>query len=62
LEFFGLKTTFTYRSLVSEVRMTEKKILALSQSVLKEKGYAATSVCDIAKALDMEPTSLYRHF
>ena len=44
--------------------MTERKkeILALSQSVLKEKGYAATSVRDIAKALDMEPASLYSHF
>ncbi len=44
--------------------MTERKkeILSLSQSVLKEKGYAATSVRDIAKALDMEPASLYSHF
>ncbi|PCJ66918.1 MAG: TetR family transcriptional regulator [Bacteroidetes bacterium] len=44
--------------------MTERKkqILALSQSVLKEKGYAATSVRDIAKALNMEPASLYSHF
>ena len=44
--------------------MTERKreILALSQSVLKEKGYAATSVRDIAKSLDMEPASLYSHF
>jgi AcrR family transcriptional regulator len=44
--------------------MTERKkeILASSQHVLKEKGYAATSVRDIAKALDMEPASLYSHF
>ncbi len=44
--------------------MTERKkeILSLSQSVLKEKGYAATSVRDIAKALDLEPASLYSHF
>jgi AcrR family transcriptional regulator len=44
--------------------MTERKkeILAQSQGVLKEKGYAATSVRDIAKALDMEPASLYSHF
>jgi len=44
--------------------MTERKkeILASSQSVLKEKGYAAPSVRDIAKALDMEPASLYSHF
>jgi len=44
--------------------MTERKreILASSQSVLKEKGYAATSVRDIAKALEMEPASLYSHF
>lgn len=44
--------------------MTERKreILAASQNVLKEKGYAATSVRDIAKALSMEPASLYSHF
>ena len=40
----------------------KKEILALSQSVLKEKGYAATSVRDIAKALEIEPASLYSHF
>ena len=44
--------------------MTERKreILAASQNVLKEKGYAAISVRDIAKALSMEPASLYSHF
>ena len=44
--------------------MTERKreILAASQNVLKEEGYAATSVRDIAKALSMEPASLYSHF
>ena len=44
--------------------MTERKreILAASQNVLKEKGYAATSVRDIAKALSMEPASFYSHF
>ena len=44
--------------------MTERKreILAASQNVLKEKWYAATSVRDIAKALSMEPASLYSHF
>jgi len=40
----------------------KRQILAQSQSVLKEKGYAATSVRDIAKALEMEPASLYSHF
>lgn len=40
----------------------KKEILALSQSVLKEKGYAATSVRDIAKVLEIEPASLYSHF
>ncbi|MGB0850684.1 MAG: TetR/AcrR family transcriptional regulator [Bacteroidia bacterium] len=40
----------------------KKEILLLAQNVLKEKGYAATSVRDIAKALDMEPASLYSHF
>jgi AcrR family transcriptional regulator len=44
--------------------MTERKreLLSSSQQVLKNKGYAATSVRDIAKALDMEPASLYSHF
>lgn len=44
--------------------MTERKkeILAQSQGILKDKGYAATSVRDIAKALEMEPASLYSHF
>ena len=44
--------------------MTNRKreILAQSQSILKEKGYAATSVRDIAKVLEMEPASLYSHF
>jgi TetR/AcrR family transcriptional regulator, cholesterol catabolism regulator len=40
----------------------KKEILTSAQSVLKEKGYAATSVRDIAKALTMEPASLYSHF
>lgn len=44
--------------------MTDRKreLLSSSQQVLKNKGYAATSVRDIAKALDMEPASLYSHF
>lgn len=49
---------------VSLDSMTDRKkeVLISSQNVLKEKGYAATSVRDIAKALDMEPASLYSHF
>ena len=44
--------------------MTErnKEIISDAQRVVKDKGYAATSVRDIAKALDMEPASLYSHF
>lgn len=44
--------------------MTSRKreILSQSQGILKDKGYAATSVRDIAKALEMEPASLYSHF
>ena len=44
--------------------MTERKkeIISDAQRVVKDKGYAATSVRDIAKALDMEPASLYSHF
>lgn len=40
----------------------KKEILALAQNIIKEKGYAATSVRDIAKAIEMEPASLYSHF
>lgn len=39
----------------------KKDIIEVSQSLFKEKGYQATSVRDIAKALDMEPASLYSH-
>ena len=44
--------------------MTERKrqILQSAQAVLKKKGYAVTSVRDIAKSLEMEPASLYSHF
>src|SRR6056300_239172 len=44
--------------------MTERKreVIAEAQKVLKNKGFAATSVRDIAKALEMEPASLYSHF
>ncbi len=44
--------------------MTERKkqIISRAQKVVKDKGYAATSVRDIAKALNMEPASLYSHF
>jgi AcrR family transcriptional regulator len=40
----------------------KKQIISNAQKVVKDKGYAATSVRDIAKALDMEPASLYSHF
>lgn len=44
--------------------MTNRKreILVQSQGILKEKGFASTSVRDIAKFLDIEPASLYSHF
>ena len=44
--------------------MTDRKrqILESTQQILTNKGYAATSVRDIAKALGMEPASLYSHF
>ncbi|MDC3406163.1 TetR/AcrR family transcriptional regulator [Bacteroidia bacterium] len=44
--------------------MTERKrqILQSAQAILKKKGYAATSVRDIAKSLEIEPASLYSHF
>lgn len=45
------------------LQSTERKreILATSRRLFKEKGYATTSVRDIAKALDIEPASLYSH-
>ncbi|MFY0645052.1 MAG: TetR family transcriptional regulator [Bacteroidia bacterium] len=45
------------------LQTTERKreILSTSQRLFKEKGYASTSVRDIAKALDIEPASLYSH-
>jgi len=39
----------------------KNEILAVSQQLFQEKGYQATSVRDIAKALEMEPASLYSH-
>lgn len=44
--------------------MTERKkeLLKQSQKLLKEKGFAATSVRDIASHLGMEPASIYSHF
>jgi AcrR family transcriptional regulator len=39
----------------------KKEIVGVSQGLFQEKGYQATSVRDIAKALDLEPASLYSH-
>jgi TetR/AcrR family transcriptional regulator, cholesterol catabolism regulator len=39
----------------------KKEIVGVSQTLFQEKGYQATSVRDIAKALEMEPASLYSH-
>ena len=45
------------------LQTTERKreILAKSLELFKYKGYASTSVRDIAKALNIEPASLYSH-
>jgi TetR/AcrR family transcriptional regulator, cholesterol catabolism regulator len=39
----------------------KQEIVGVSQNLFQEKGYQATSVRDIAKALEMEPASLYSH-
>ncbi|MCB9245219.1 MAG: TetR/AcrR family transcriptional regulator [Flavobacteriales bacterium] len=39
----------------------KKEILSLAQALFREKGYAATSVRDIAAAAQVEPASLYSH-
>lgn len=38
------------------------ELLQIAQALFKEKGYAAASVRDIAKAANVEPASLYSHF
>ncbi|MBR9861200.1 TetR/AcrR family transcriptional regulator [bacterium] len=45
------------------LQSTERKreILATSQQLFKDHGYASTSVRDIAKALNIEAASLYSH-
>lgn len=40
----------------------KKELLIESQKLLKNKGFAATSVRDIASHLGMEPASIYSHF
>jgi AcrR family transcriptional regulator len=39
----------------------KREILSVSQRLFKEKGFTSTTVRDIAKALRMEPASLYSH-
>ena len=39
----------------------KEEILKVSERLFKEKGYASTSVRDIAKELSIEPASLYSH-
>lgn len=39
----------------------KEEILRVSQKLFKEKGYASHTVRDIAKALSIEPASLYSH-
>jgi AcrR family transcriptional regulator len=39
----------------------KREILAVSQRLFKENGYASTSVRDIARELSIEPASLYSH-
>jgi TetR/AcrR family transcriptional regulator, cholesterol catabolism regulator len=38
------------------------QILAVAEQLFNEKGYLATSVRDLAEALDMEAASLYSHY
>lgn len=39
----------------------QAEILRIAQDLFKDKGYAAASVRDIAKAANVEPASLYSH-
>src|SRR5262245_55904760 len=41
---------------------TKKQILGAARGFFKEKGYAATSMREIAREVGVEPASLYSHF
>lgn len=47
---------------ISEVDNTKDRILLAAVELFAERGYAAVSVRDIAKAVDIKPASLYNHF
>lgn len=53
----------TILSIIEEVLTQTKKsqILSVSSKLFREKGYAATSVRDIAREMNMEAPSLYNH-
>lgn len=46
---------------MSSISSRKEEVLRVAQSLFKDQGYASTSVRDIAKALEIEPASLYSH-
>lgn len=46
---------------MTTVTSRKEEVLRVAQALFKEQGYASTSVRDIAKALEIEPASLYSH-
>ncbi|MEY2925488.1 MAG: hypothetical protein RLZZ337_2038 [Bacteroidota bacterium] len=59
---FKVKNYFCLTNVSLQMTERKREVIAEAQKVLKNKGFAATSVRDIAKALEMEPASLYSHF